>query len=108
MTTQKKKLGPAMGDLVEFDTENGITFKLQQHPIDVMKILEDKRNPRFKYSDFEDVPPADDGRWIVVEERDLFNNFGRRHRIVKIANLLTNTAGWVHGDSLKIVVAVDE
>lgn len=108
MSNKTNKLGPALGDLVEFDQANGITFKLQQQPIDVMKVIEDKNNPRFNYHDSEDVPPEDDGRWIVIDQRDLFNNFGRRQRIVKIANLLTNSSGWVHGKSLKTVAEVDE
>lgn len=101
----------AMGDLVEFDVGNDkvLTFKLRPQPMEVMKFLEDRLNPRFTYNDSSELEvPVDPPRWIIINHKDLFTPKGYRVRLVKICNLITNTSGWVPGDSVKIIASAEE
>lgn len=107
MTTAKVQ----MGDLVEFDVgaPTALSFKLRPQPMEVMKFLEDRSNPRFDYRDHSELEvPVDPPRWIVIAHRDLFTPKGRRVRLVKICNLITNTSGWVPGDSVKIIASAED
>lgn len=99
-----------MGDIVEFaiGDPKAYSFKLRQQPMEVMKFLEDRLNPRYQWNDHSELePPEDPPRWIVINHRDLFTPHGRRCRLVKICNLITNISGWVPGDSVKIIVSAE-
>lgn len=92
-----------LGDIVSFNRQFQIT-KLRQQPIDVLIELDDLENPKFDYKKIESAP-EDDGNWLIVEVRDLFNRFGRRKRICKVSNIITSSSGWVPVQALDLVVS---
>ncbi len=107
---------PKVGDLVLFVTppdedEDGVeklSYKLRTEPIEVLWDYKELNNPKIVNYSLDRTIPQDPGCWVIVKQKDLFNDRGYLIRMVKISNLQTGSSGWVSEKCVRFPDESDE